>query len=277
MTLRNRLETWGLNAMAVAAVVYFALLMDFIWMVATERDFSAFAFPLLSTGKWFWIVVLTSTLYLVRAEGGHHNRSGGIAFCGAISLALVYLLLSNQHIRFAAEQRVEIHNNLIVASEKIGPTFDQTLARVARLLPGDHKTLVLRNNDGGNFRAAMRAGSILKDLGIENVVVSGYCASSCAQLWLQAKNRVLAADSVVGFHRVFGNAATADANGLELLQDLQAQRESLLSYGVARAVIDQIMSTDSSQMLYFDRDSLARAGISVAPISPPQMIVPAGA
>lgn len=188
------------------------------------------------------------------------SDSGWIFWAAAVSGVLIatVLRLAPQNL----QQEIIIHADEVVWS---GAIANQERAVMGALAKGNLKRLRLKNNSGGDPAMAERVASRLDELGIEEVIVEGTCASACAHLWLLADNRTLAPFSVLGFHQ--GRAARQGA-GVQRIPDAEASAllnssllAALIRAGANPGAAAQLLSADNGRMHWVGAAELSAIGV----------------
>jgi hypothetical protein len=139
-----------------------------------------------------------------------------------------------------------------------------------RIEPGDEKTfhslvgaapnaLIVLAGPGGNVGAALAIGYEIRARGLKTFVPArGFCASSCALIWLAGTTRLLGMDAHIGFHALsvpHGGRAYAETHEFD-----PVLMHYLLQLGYAGDATATIVNTPSLGLRWLDRIELNSNG-----------------
>jgi hypothetical protein len=126
-------------------------------------------------------------------------------------------------------------------SVRIGGAISHDLdARIKDAVHGHVNRLLLGKNNGGMIAGVLKAQPVLKQLGVDEVLIDGRCASSCALLALMFPKRLMAPGGALGFHKLRPVAGNDDTS---VASDTARVHARLTSLGYDSALVDHLFST----------------------------------
>lgn len=191
--------------------------------------------------------------------------SNGIA---ALILSLGLACMGSAAARAATIEHVDIDGTaFIVVAGEIALGDEKRFAEEALL---HDQAIVAFNSPGGNLKAGIEIGKIIRVKGFKTVVVADHlCASACALAWLAGAPRGMAPDAKVGFH-----AAHREENGQKIATSFgNALVGAYLSQlGLSDRAIFLATSADPDKVAWLTMDLANAAGIDVRSLPAPRRL-----
>lgn len=156
---------------------------------------------------------------------------------GVLSCIIPVTRIVQTQIWLAGHTVVEIHGDVIRVAGAISHDLDERIRDVAT---GEIHRLELAKNSGGMVGGVLKAEPLLRKLGVDTVVISGRCASSCALLALMFPKRFITPGGQLGFHKLRPAAGRDDASVIADTARVSARLESL---GYAPDLVESLFST----------------------------------
>ena len=121
--------------------------------------------------------------------------------------------------------------------------------------------VIFRNNPGGNLRAGIEIGKIIRMKGF-NTFAPNECSSACALAWTAGVNRVMTSSSRVGFHAAY--EIKSDGTTLPVGQGNAIIGAYLNSLGFSEAAIRFATYQNANGLEFLTKDMADKLGIIVS-------------
>ncbi|OAS25575.1 hypothetical protein [Methylobacterium platani] len=145
-----------------------------------------------------------------------------------------------------------------------GDLNDGTAARLARLLDANPGVTRLHlTSDGGLVDEGAAIGALVAERGL-STYVPDYCVSACTLAFVRGRERIILADSRLGFHAPYEPGAF----GAMIQVDASEERGRYLAAGLEPAFVDQALATPSRDIWMPDAGRLRAAGVVTRVVDP---------
>jgi hypothetical protein len=249
------------------------LLFLFMAEVTSDWELRTTAFVMLGLMTLLIVLMIWSTVGILRSAGQHAKRGGSAGWATAAQVVTCLGALS-----FVGQ-----------LGTKIGPQMNEfasiafnydSLKRVEATLAPDGKSLALQgtigtgsfeyvqqilnaasgvrtlvlDSQGGRLREAEQLAELVRERGMDTYV-EGQCASACTYIFLAGKDRAATPNAMIGFHRPsFAGADDYDSGLSKMLTYYRAA-------GISERFLDRIRKTKSEEMWNPSRDELIDNGV----------------
>ncbi|AWN46453.1 hypothetical protein DK419_09110 [Methylobacterium terrae] len=145
-----------------------------------------------------------------------------------------------------------------------GDLNDGAAERLRRLLDANPGVTRLHlTSDGGLVDEGAAIGELVAERGL-STYVPDYCVSACTLAFVRGRERIILADSRLGFHAPYEPGAF----GAMIPVDASEERGRYLAAGLEPAFVDQALATPSRDIWIPDADRLRAAGAVTRVVDP---------
>jgi hypothetical protein len=138
----------------------------------------------------------------------------------------------------------------------LGNIEGNDVARFQELSSTLSNAIVLLKSGGGKMAPAIQIGELVKAKGY-TTVVSDFCASSCALIWLAGSKRFMTPTARIGLHQAYNGTGQADGPGNAILGSY------LTRLGLSYSAIVFATQARPNDMKWLTVDDAKRIGIPV--------------
>lgn len=169
--------------------------------------------------------------------GGGVANSTLLGVVGVLCCAIPATKIVQAQIWLAGHTMVTVHDGAVRVTGAISYDLDD---RIKQAVTTPVRRLELGKNGGGMIAGAMRARPVLHDMGVDEVLIDGPCASSCALLALMFPTRLMATNGQLGYHKLRPAAGNDEAT---VAADTARVKARLAEAGYPSHLVDKLFST----------------------------------
>lgn len=199
------------------------------------------------------VVLMASQVF--KRWGALHNESSTLSLIGVMLVGFFMLVMAfSVHNAARMDQRMDaslVDGQLVIAGA-IGGRLPEIVTVAANQKAV--RSVLLKDNDGGDIIAAIMAAQILEEAGVTKVRVDGNCASSCAYLAMMLPDREFGPTARMGFHDV--RSMIGSRNHVDI--ERAFLKTALMKQGHSSKLIDKWLSTDD--VVWYTPEQLSEMG-----------------